>query len=197
MSAASRTAIADAARRLFEERGYSGTSIADIAREAGVVVQTIYNTVGSKQDVLLLALDHAVAGERAPTPVPVFMVEQAREATAAGEILDQLVAFWREAMPRSAPIQRVIDEAAMLDESMAAFARERSARRLRNYGLAAEILEDKGALRPGLTRDAAAAAIFAIGHPQVYRSLVLDGGWSTKRWTAWARELLEAALLCR
>ena len=197
MSAASRTAIADAARRLFEERGYSGTSIADIAREAGVVVQTIYNTVGSKQDVLLLALDHTVAGDRAPTPVPVFMAEEARAATDAGEILDQLVAFWREAMPRSAPIQRVIDEAAMLDEALAAFARERSARRLRNYGLAAEILEEKGALRPGLTRDAAAAAIFAIGHPQVYRSLVLDGAWSTKRWAAWVRELLEAALLCR
>jgi AcrR family transcriptional regulator len=193
---ASRNAIADAARRLFEERGFTGASIGDIAREAGVAVQTIYNTVGSKQDVLLLALDHTVAGERTPTPVPVFMAEQARAEPDPRKILDQLVAFWRDALPRSAPIQRVIDEAALVDESMAAFARERSARRLRNYGLAAEVLEERGALRPGLTREAAAACIFAIGHPQTFRTLVLDGGWSTKKWAAWVRDALEAALLC-
>ena len=192
---ATREAIVAAARRLFEEQGFHATSVADIAAAAGVAVQTIYNSIGSKQDVLRLVLNFTVAGPEAPRPVPVFMAERARAEPDPRKILDQLVAFWREAMPRSAPIQRVIREAAAVDESMAAFAVERDQQRLRNYGIAAGILDERGALRDGLTRDGAAAAIFAIGHPDVYRSLVLDAGWSVRRWATWVRDQLEAALL--
>lgn len=194
-AAATRSSIAAAARTLFEERGFHATSVVDIASAAGVAVQTIYNSVGAKHDVLRLVLDHTVAGGEAPRPVPVFMAERARAEPDPRKILDQLVAFWREALPRSAPIQRVIQEAAVGDEAMAAFAAERSAQRLRNYGIAARILDERKALRPGLTRDAAAAAIFAIGHPETFRALVLEGGWSVRRWSAWVRDALEAALL--
>ena len=38
-----------AARRLFAERGYSRTSVRDIAEAAGVSAQTVYDSIGSKQ----------------------------------------------------------------------------------------------------------------------------------------------------
>ena len=63
--------------RLFLEHGYQATSIGRIAAEAGVAVQTIYNAVGSKRDLLSRVLDFAAAGERSPVPVPQFMREQA------------------------------------------------------------------------------------------------------------------------
>src|SRR5580765_8109850 len=44
-----RDEILSAARRLFAERGYSRTSVRDIAREAGVSAQTVYDSIGSKQ----------------------------------------------------------------------------------------------------------------------------------------------------
>src|SRR3954471_17876730 len=44
-----RTEILAAARRLFAERGFTGTSVRDIARAAGVSAQTVYDSVGSKQ----------------------------------------------------------------------------------------------------------------------------------------------------
>jgi TetR/AcrR family transcriptional regulator of autoinduction and epiphytic fitness len=47
-----RRAILDSAGRLFVERGYAGTSVEAIAREAGVAVQTVYASVGGKQSVL-------------------------------------------------------------------------------------------------------------------------------------------------
>jgi AcrR family transcriptional regulator len=187
--------IIEAASRLFLRHGYNATSIGRIAAEAGVAVQTIYNSVGSKRDLLSRVLDFAAAGERAPAPVPQFMREQAESESDPRRMIAQLVEFWRGALPRTAPVFRIIREAAAADAEIAALERRRSAQRLRNYRLAAQLLADRNALRPGMTIDEAAAAIFAIGHPESYRALVLDGCWDNDAWSNWVRATLEAALL--
>jgi AcrR family transcriptional regulator len=188
-------AIVEAAARLFAEHGYHATSISRIASEAGVAVQTIYNSVGSKRDILSRVLDFAAAGERAPVPVPQFMREQAEHEPDPRRIIAQLVEFWHGALPRTAPVFRLIREAAAADPEATALEQAHAKQRLRNYGHAARLLAQRGALRRGLGIDQAAAAIFAIGHPDTYRTLVLDGEWDDDRWAAWAQAALEAALL--
>ena len=192
---ATQRAIVEAAAHLFAERGYHATSIGRIAAEAGVAVQTIYNAIGSKRDLLSRVLDFAAAGERAPVPVPQFMQEQAEREPDPRRIIAQLVHFWRGALPRTAPVFRVIREAAAADPEIAALERTRAAGRLNGYRKAATTLAERGALRDGLTIDRAAAAIFAIGHTDAYRALVIDGDWDDDEWAAWARATLEAALL--
>jgi AcrR family transcriptional regulator len=187
--------IVEAASRLFLERGYHATSIALIAGEAGVAIQTIYNAIGSKRDLLARVLDFAAAGERAPAPVAQFMREQAELEPDPRRLIAQLVDLWRTALPRTAPIFRIIREVAATDPEIAELDRTRAAQRLANYGHAATMLAKRGALRNGLTIEAAAAAIFAIGHPETYRTLVLDGDWSNTDWTAWAQGTLEDTLL--
>ena len=49
---ATRQAILDAARALFIERGYAGTTVADIAAAARVAVPTVYVSVGTKPAIL-------------------------------------------------------------------------------------------------------------------------------------------------
>src|SRR3954468_20558828 len=44
-----RDEILKAARRLFAERGYTRTSVRDIAEAASVSAQTVYDSIGSKQ----------------------------------------------------------------------------------------------------------------------------------------------------
>lgn len=188
-------AIVEAAARLFAEHGYHATSIGRIASEAGVAVQTIYNSVGSKRDILSRVLDFAAAGERAPVPVPQFMRENAEREPDPRQIIAQLVAFWRGALPRTAPVFRIIREAAAADPEAAALERARTAQRLSNYGHAAQLLAQLDALRRGLTIEQAAAAIFAIGHPETYRALVLDGNWTDDDWAVWVQAALEATLL--
>lgn len=188
-------AIVAAAGRLFAEHGYHATSITRIATEAGVAVQTIYNAIGAKHEILSRVLDFAAAGARAPTPVAHFLSEQAEREPDPRKMIEHLVDFWRTALPRTAPVFRMIREAAAVDLDAAALERTRAAQRLSNYTRAAGLLSDRGALRPGLTVDDAAAAIFAIGHPETYRALVLDGDWKNDRWTAWAQASLEATLL--
>jgi len=188
-------AIVEAAASLFAEHGYHATSIGRIASAAGVAVQTIYNSVGSKRDILSRVLDFAAAGERAPVPVPQFMREDAEREPDPRRIIAQLISFWRDALPRTAPVFRIIREAAAADQEVAALERARSAQRLANYGQAARLLAERNALRSGLTIEQAAAAIFAIGHPETYRALVLDGDLTDDDWAAWAQDLLEASLL--
>src|SRR5436190_2465788 len=47
-----RDEILRTARRLFAERGYSRTSVRHIAEEAGVSAQTVYDSIGSKQELV-------------------------------------------------------------------------------------------------------------------------------------------------
>jgi AcrR family transcriptional regulator len=188
-------AIVEAAHALFLERGYHATSIGAVAVQAGVAVQTIYNSVGSKRDLLSRVLDYAAAGERAPTPVPMFLRAQAERAPGPLAIIDQLVEFWHGGLERTAPVFQVIRQAAALDPEVAAFERQRAEQRLSNYGIAARILAERGALRAGLTPDDAAAIIFTLGHPDQYRFLVKEQGWPVERWTRWVRSALVAALL--
>ena len=165
-------AIVEAAARLFAESGYQQASIVQIAAAAGVAVQTVYNSVGGKRELLSRVLDFAAAGDRAPQPVPEFMRRMAEAETDPRCIIDQLVQFWEDALARTAPVFRILREAAVVDADAAALERRRAAQRLRNYGQAAELLAARGVLREGLTLDAAAATIFAIGHPETYRALV-------------------------
>ncbi len=57
--------IADGAVRLFIEKGYEGTSMREIAEACDMSVGNMYNYVKSKEDVLFLAMDHAIRAGQA------------------------------------------------------------------------------------------------------------------------------------
>src|SRR5690242_4987060 len=61
--------ICAAAGRLFAARGYLGTSIDDIAAEAGVARPTVFAAVGPKATILKAVVDRAMAGDDRPLAV--------------------------------------------------------------------------------------------------------------------------------
>jgi AcrR family transcriptional regulator len=191
---AMKTDIAEAALKLMLERGYVATSISAVAAEAGVAVQTIYNSIGNKADVLSAVLDLAAAGPAAPNLVPAVMRERVAATRTPPDVVAVLADWFAEVHVRTAAVFQVIAQAAAVDPEISKLEQRRATQRLVNYGEAAAALRERRGLRRGLSDHEAAALIWSIGHPQVYRTLVGDVGWSLDAYRSWLRTALTAAL---
>ena len=110
---ATRRRVLDAAARLFAAQGYTATTIADIAREAGVAVQSVYKAGQSKAELLHAVVDLAVAGDDED-----IMIADRAEFAAIDDETDtrrqvhrfaDLIASIQE---RSAPVQAAYRQAA-------------------------------------------------------------------------------------
>lgn len=193
-TALARAQIAGAARDLFLVHGYVDTSMTAIARQAQVAVQTVYNVVGNKVAVLSAVLDLVAAGPNSPAPVPQFMAERAGAARNPDELIDVLADWFVELHPRVADLFRLIGQAAAIDPEVTAMERARADQRMRNYTLAAAQLRERGGLTNGLTDEEAAATIWSLGHPNAYRTLVIDLGWPSDSYRHWLVTSLQAGL---
>src|SRR3569833_423188 len=63
-----RKAILDAARAMFCERGYAGTSMQAIAQVAGIALDTVYASVGKKPALFALLVEAAISGTDVAIP---------------------------------------------------------------------------------------------------------------------------------
>ncbi len=79
-----RTLVIDAAVRLVASRGFSATSVDDIAAEAGVAKGSVYYNFTSKSDILEAALDEGTARLRAA-------LSEARDAAPDAGRVDAMV----------------------------------------------------------------------------------------------------------
>ena len=192
---ASRREILEAALRLFVEDGYVATSVPAIAAEAGVAVQTIYNTVGSKRDVLGGVIELAVRGPNYPATPSQTVGDRIRAADEPHLIVELLVDWLAEAHARTAAISLAIREAAAVDPEAAELEQTLADERFSGYREAARELDRRGGLPAGLNPDQAAATIWSLGHPDTYRYLRQRRGWSVRRYRRWLTHQLSAALL--
>ena len=175
--------------------GYVATSISAIAAEANVAVQTIYNSVGAKAELLAAILERVAEQADAPELVSASMRKRIDDARNASEIIRILSAWCAVVNERTAGILRVVNEAAVIDPDVAEFARRQDVTRLLGYGEVSTALRTRRGLRTGLSDHEGAAAIWAVGHPQVYRTLVLEVGWSVTAYREWLEKTLHGSLL--
>lgn len=145
--------------------------------------------------MLNLVLDTDAAGPDAPQSVGDRMEQRVSQTTTPEQLVALLATWFTEVHPRIAPILRVIDQAGASDPEIAALGMRRALQRFTNYHHAARILRGRGGLRASLTVERAAATIWSLGHPNTYRLLVVDQGWSLTGYRAWLEDQLAAALL--
>ncbi|MCW2756805.1 MAG: TetR family transcriptional regulator [Nocardioidaceae bacterium] len=118
---ATRRRVLEAAATTFVERGWSGTSMRDVARAAGVSVETVYGSVGSKSELLRASMDIAVVGDDEPSPLserPQWraMAEGATSLARAEAVAELLAALHA----RTAPLFLALSHAAVGEPDLAA-----------------------------------------------------------------------------
>ena len=98
-----RSALIDAALRVFSDGSYSGATTAEIAREAGVSEPILYRHFASKRDLYFSCLDEAWT--RIRTKLEAKMVEvgpsdswQGMSASAMRELKTLLPSLWMQAI---------------------------------------------------------------------------------------------------
>lgn len=193
-AADTRLHIVATARRLFLANGYVRTTIEGIAVESGVAVQTVYNSVGNKAALLSAVLDAAVSGPNAPAQVLEFMRERTRQAPDLDAVLAVLADWFVEVHQRTGAVLGVIAQAAAVDTDVEKLEKARALQRLTRYHEAAAAVRELGGLTSGMSDEDAAAAIWSLGHPQAYRTLVNDAGWTPEAYREWILRALATAL---
>jgi AcrR family transcriptional regulator len=191
-----RAAILRAAHELFVTRGYASTSVAAIAREAGVSPDLIYKVFTNKRRLLMEVLNFVVLQDPEARSLQEQEGPQAVKAeTDQRRQLAMLAADITASSIRSRPVDDVFRSAAATDPDIA----ERHARvhqtRLKNLRAAVGWVAANGPLRAGVSVEDAAATLWLVTGPDSHRQMVDGLDWEVERWRAWVHSTIEAAIL--
>ena len=195
-AAATRAQILDAAGRLFVRQGFTATSMASIAAEAGVALKTVYVAFETKSGVLrsLWNLRLRGDGEERAVQDRAWYLEvlaehdprrrlllNARNSREVKERVDGLFAVIRDAAPTDVDIRELWGRIQRdFHENQAAIVRG---------------LDDVGALRAGLDVGRATDVLWTLNHPDVWLLLVGERRWTPVAYERWLGETTCAELL--
>jgi AcrR family transcriptional regulator len=189
-----RRRVLDTARRLFLERGYAATTVAAVAAGAGVSVEAVYKTYGSKSRLVLALFHDAIAGS-GPEPAEARADRISASEKDPARRLRSFGTLVAEVTPRVAPLMLLVRTAADTDVEVAAVWEQMLAERLERMAGHARRLAEGGHLRAGVDVDEARDVLWLYNAPEVYDLMVQRRGWSPERFGAWVGEAYVAALL--
>ena len=183
-----------AALARFLEQGYSSTTIAQVAGDADVSVETVYKTFGNKAGLLKAVFDVAVAGD--DEPVPMVERDDIQRVIAEPDAARKLALYFDhfvDTMPRTAPVQLLVRDAAATNDDARAVWQQLRREQLEAMTQFARDLDATGQLRVPATT--ARDLLWTYHSLELYELLVLERGWSRKRYRAFLLDALVAALL--
>ena len=190
-----RRQIATAARGLFIEYGYSGTTIDAIASDASVSPETIYSIFGSKKKILWHLMDISIGGDDQdvhlldrPDPQKVL-----RETDPA-RLVQKFSRDITDILTRAAPMMEVLRSAAKSDHDLDDLVQNLLKERLENMTrVVQQIAKNKG-LRKELDIPRAAQLVWTITSPEVFLLLTRDQHYSREDFIAWLQATLSRLL---
>jgi AcrR family transcriptional regulator len=191
-----RRSIVAAASQLFVEKGYGATTIDAVAKAAGVSRKTVFTAVGSKVDLLKVAVDWAVAGD----DLPVALADRA----VLRHLLDQpdpsvLLTGWAriqaEIGARVAALFQALEVAAGTDDEARSLLAQLQDQRLDGARAIIERLHALDALTADLTYQEAIDLAWLATDAALFDRLVRVRGWSTTRFAEWLAQFLITQLI--
>jgi AcrR family transcriptional regulator len=190
----SREELIGIARRAFLRGGYAKTTVAAIARKAGVSVETVYKTFGGKPGLVRAICERGLQG-RGAAPAE----QRSDELSARENDPRAIVRHWgkltAEVSPLVSPILLLVRSAAGTDADLAQLLAEHDEQRLARMRHNAEILASRGFLRDGVSVEQAADVMWTLTAPDFYDLVVVRRGWTPQQFGELVATTLSAAVL--
>lgn len=191
-----RRQIVEAARELFQSRGYTGATIEAIAARAGVASETVYAAFSNKQAILQKLIEVSILGDDDPTPLldrPGPMA--VRQETDQHRQIELFARDMHEIMSRMAPNFLLMRSAAHTEPEIKAMLEKVLSDRVGGMLAFVRMLKKNGPLREGLTPRLAAETVWALSSGEVYILLRVDRGWTEEQYRSWLSDSLKRLLL--
>jgi AcrR family transcriptional regulator len=194
---ATRRRIIEVARELLLTQGYATTTIAQVAKAAGVSSETVQKGFGTKAALAKAVYDVTLVGD--DEPVPLQERPEFQAVVAESDPVRKLAAYGaigRMLWERLGPLIAVLMQGAQAGEpDLVAFvATVRRESYLGASGLVADLAE-RGALRRGLSVEQARDELWLLIQPELWLLLLGERGWTLDAVQAWFTRTASAALL--
>ena len=179
-----RLAIVHAAHDLFVSNGYGRTTIADIARAAGVAVETVYAAFKNKPTLLRQVWYVHFRGDE--QDVPLYDRAEMQEILAEPDLASRIrkhAEFVTATNRRIAPLLAALVGAAANEPEAAAMLDEWAERRIDVATKYAHAAAATGQL--GISEHECRDVLFATMDGALWQRLVAERGWSDERYAAW------------
>lgn len=169
-----------AALELFLEQGFAATTVAEVARAAGVSPETIYKQLGGKPGIVRALYESAIAGEG---PEPAFVrSDRLRSEPDPYVIARGWSELAMEVGPRVTPLMLLVRDASLVDPTLRELLAELDEANHRRMRANAAFLHKAGHLRPGVSRAEAADVLWTLTSAEMFELMVVRRGWSIRRW---------------
>lgn len=189
-----RTAVLDVAERQFLEAGYATATIASIAQEAGVSVETIYKSFGTKARLVRAIYERGLEG-RGSTRAYERSDEMRNRESDPRRIMREWGRLTAEVASAVTPIRIVMRHVALTDPEIAAVLETAETERLARMRHHARFLKARGHLRDGVTVSEATDLLWICSSLEIYELLVMRRGWADARFARYVGNLMITALL--
>ena len=185
-----RRRILEAARSLFESRGYAATTLEAIAESADVSPKTIAAVFGSKRVLLAEVINPDAFGTHVWQ-----LIEELRATEDPSRQLSLVAQITRQAYEPLASSLELLRTAGAVAPELADLAQQVEARRRQNQTRLIASLHEAGALRHDLEAEEATDVLWALTSYDVYRMLIVEQRWEPVRYETWLAQLLIEHLL--
>ena len=193
---ATRVEILRAAQRLFERDGFSATTMAAVATEAGVAAKTVYIAFETKSGLLRALWHLLLRGDQDDVPMQErrWYLEILAEPD-PGRQLRLMALNSRVVKLRAGALLKVIRDAASADADIAALWSRIGSQFYDHQRGLVEVLHERGHLRAGLDVAGATDRLWTLNHPDLWHLLVGQRGWTPEAYEQWCADAACAQLL--
>ena len=183
-------AVVDAARELFNAKGYGKTTVDEIASRARVSPATVYAQCGGKSGLLETLMDLGTSG-----PLITHTLAACLAAPTAAEKLAKLAEAYLAVYRGSGDILRIVEAAAASSPHAAAYLKEANRRQKEAVGAVVAQLRESGDLAPGLSDEDAVNIVFWLFRYDQIALAIEEFGWSESRTQEWIGQRMSESIL--